>query len=113
MAERDLATCPERAELALLCAAGLLQVGDREKARRQLRDATDWGCDRDLLHRVLIGGTLCSLGNAAMLFDAPAAAQGYFHRSARESSPLGDDEALGRARASRARRRLGLDTDTA
>ena len=55
--QRDnLEAHPERAKLALLAAAGHSQVGDMNTARDFVQLARDWGCDKQLISRVLVAG---------------------------------------------------------
>ncbi|MCK7579953.1 MAG: tetratricopeptide repeat protein [Chromatiales bacterium] len=58
---------PRRARLALLAAAGHQQLGRLEEARRLVRLAHEWGCDRTLIERVLISGVYNTLGRANAL----------------------------------------------
>jgi hypothetical protein len=55
---------PERARLALLSAAGHLAAGRSSSARLLAKMASDWGCDRQLMVRVLVGGVHNTLGRA-------------------------------------------------
>lgn len=57
---------PDRGRLALLAAAGHHAMGQRTSARLFARMAADWGCDRMLIARVLIGGVHNTLGRAAV-----------------------------------------------
>lgn len=56
---------PDRAMLALLAAAGHQQLSDLSAARQFARLATDWGCSKKLLSRILIAGVHNTLGRAA------------------------------------------------
>lgn len=57
---------PDRARLALLAAAGHHAAGLRAPARLFAQMAAEWGCDRALIARVLIGGVHNTLGRAAV-----------------------------------------------
>lgn len=57
---------PDRARLALLAAAGHHAAGQRAPARLFAQMAAEWGCDRTLIARVLIGGIHNTLGRAAV-----------------------------------------------
>jgi hypothetical protein len=56
---------PDRAKLALLGAAGRLQIGKSEEARRFVRLAQDWGAGKRLISQVLVAGVHNSLGRVA------------------------------------------------
>src|SRR3546814_8264356 len=53
---------PQRAMLALLVGAAHQQVDDHANARRFVSAASEWGCDRRTMARVLIAGTYNTLG---------------------------------------------------
>jgi hypothetical protein len=92
--ERDtLQHHPDRAKLALLAAAGHLQLGNVVQGRQMLRLAEDWGCSRQLLARVLIAGVHNSLGKASTLCGEDERALSHFHQSVRIGTP-GVDAAL-------------------
>lgn len=57
---------PDRARLALLVAAGHHAAGQRNSARLFAQMAAEWGCDRTLIARVLIGGVHNTLARAAI-----------------------------------------------
>jgi FkbM family methyltransferase len=63
----EIESHPQRAKLALLCACGHAQVGSREKSRNLLALAHEWGIDRRLALKTLVGGLHYSLGRAAYL----------------------------------------------
>lgn len=63
----SIETHPDRAKLALLAAAGLIQEGKVSEAERFLSAAREWGCQKDLISRVLISGVHHSLGRAGLL----------------------------------------------
>jgi len=53
---------PDRAKLALLAAAGHLQLGDTRVARQFISLAKEWGCTKKLISQILISGVYNSLG---------------------------------------------------
>ena len=57
----------ERATLALLAAAGCLQLGDDGKARDLVRLAQQWGCEKQLIADVLVSGVFNTLARASVL----------------------------------------------
>jgi hypothetical protein len=71
----------ERAELAILAAAGHLQLGDMSKARSFIRLAQDWGCTKKLLSQILIAGVHNSLGRASALGGQNERAQRHFENA--------------------------------
>lgn len=71
----DIQHHPARARLALLAAAGHLAAAERMSARLFAGMAIDWGCDRQLVARVLAGGVHNTLARAAV-------AGGRYHNSA-------------------------------
>ncbi len=73
---------PERAELALLVAAGHAQLGGMDPARRFASLARDWGCHRKLIARVLIAGVHDSLGRAATLLGRESWARKHYGHAA-------------------------------
>lgn len=107
LADHPLERHPERAKLSLLAAVGFAQSGDMTQARRLARQAQSWGCARELLARVLIGGVYNSLGRAASLTMDDARAAGFFEASVATVSPRVDAKVLGRARDIHEKARLG------
>jgi hypothetical protein len=102
LAEIDLATLqhhPDRAKLALLAAAGLLQIGNGDTARQLVRRAQDWGCNQRLIARILSAGVHNSLGRAAALGDQHPRAIRHFESAIATSAIGGDSRLLGQARA--------------
>lgn len=57
---------PDRAILALLSAAGNLQMDRMAQARQLITLAQIWGCDKKMISRILISGVYNSLGRAAI-----------------------------------------------
>lgn len=84
---------PDRAKLALLAAAGHLQCGSADQARRYVRLALDWGCDKKLVSRILIAGVHNSLGRAAALDGKHPNALNHFEKSI-ELGARGNDARL-------------------
>lgn len=107
LAEQPLDDYPERAKLALLAAVGFAQSGNMTQARHYARKAQVWGCARELLARVLIGGVYNSLGRAASLNGEENRAAAFFETSIATVSPRDDAKVLGRARNIREKARLG------
>lgn len=99
---------PDRAKLALLAAAGHGQMGHPDAMAHCLQRALDWGCDRDLVVRVMISGLSNSLGRASLMLRDEAAAQEHFIDALRAVTPDADIELLARARGVQERVALGL-----
>lgn len=86
---QDLATHPDRARLArlaLLAAAGCFQTGAAETARRLLRQALGWGCDRRIIARILLEGSCNSLGRVASLLEDEERARTFFEQAVGQHS---------------------------
>ena len=81
--QRDnLEAHPERAKLALLAAAGHSQVGDMNAVRDFVQLARDWGCDKQLISRVLVAGVYSTLGRATLVLGERQRALEYYKTSA-------------------------------
>jgi hypothetical protein len=111
LAAIDIATLedhPDRAKLALLSAAGHLQAGAQESARRAVRQALDWGADRSLTARVLAASLHNTLGRVAVLLGDDGGAAGHFRQSVAIVEPGADVTLLAGTRQVRETARLGL-----
>lgn len=69
---------PDRAKLALLGAAGRLQMGQSAEVRQFVRLAQDWGGSKKLISQILIAGVHNSLGRAAAMGNQPQRALEHF-----------------------------------
>jgi hypothetical protein len=107
LADQDIENCAERARLALLAAAGLAQLGQMQAARRWTQAALGWGCDRELVARVLVGGALNSLATAALVRGDSGSAETYFASAVETVTPHADVALLGRSRMIHQMARLG------
>lgn len=90
---------PERAKLALLAAAGFLQVGLSSDARQYLRLAQDWGCSKKLIMQILAAGVHNSLARAAALADQQPRAIKHFEMAIHVGTPGSDVRLFAQARA--------------
>ncbi|MDF1615678.1 class I SAM-dependent methyltransferase [Desulfurivibrio dismutans] len=99
---------PDRAKLALLAAAGHMQCGSMDQARRYVRLARDWGCDKKLVSRILIAGVHNSLGRAAAVAGKQAKALDHFERAVAIGTPGGDTRLLVQGRAGEQLHQLGF-----
>ncbi|MFI3185864.1 MAG: hypothetical protein QX198_07775 [Methylococcaceae bacterium] len=101
---------PERAKLALLAAAGHQQAGDMTVAREFIKMAQEWGCDKNLLSRVLVAGVYNTLGKAAAIEGQQDKALDLFGESVRLSVPNGSHRLIMQARTTEQLAQLGLKT---
>jgi tetratricopeptide (TPR) repeat protein len=104
---------PDRAKLALLAAAGRMQVGDKTEARRYFQIAKEWGCDKKLISRVMIAAVHDSLARAYLIEGDNARAVNHFQDAVRVALPNVDFRLLGEQRAIRAAVQLGMKTKIA
>lgn len=91
---------PYRAKLALLAAAGRLQIGKDAEARQYIRLAQDWGVSRKLLTRIITAGVHNSLGRAAAIAGEQSRALRHFHSAIATGSRGSEARLLVQARIS-------------
>ena len=96
---------PQRAQLALLSAAGHLQLGHAETGRNLIHMALAAGCDTGTAARLLVSGVHNTLGRAAALNGHTTSATEHFARSI-EVSPFRNDSPLIAQAQARAREQL-------
>lgn len=84
----ELQDHPDRAKLALLAAAGHMQMGHNPIGADYLRQAHAWGCNPQLMRQVVIAGVHNTLGKAAALADMPERADQHFAASLRTVMPM-------------------------
>lgn len=101
-----LATTPNRENLALLIGCAYQQLGDSSNARRLVRQALDWGCDRHSMFRLLVAGVYNTLARSAALANEENKALAYFREAV--SGLAGDHRLACQARSVREVARLGL-----
>ncbi len=81
--QRDsLPNHPDRAQLALLAAAGRLQMGKDAEAKPFIRLAQEWGANKQHIAQMLITGVRRSLDRAAELGNQKQRAQRHFESAA-------------------------------
>jgi hypothetical protein len=78
---------PDRAKLALLAAAGNLQVNNVGTAKQFIRLAQDWGCSKKLVSQILIAGVHNSLGRAAAVAGQQTRALKHFESAISVGTP--------------------------
>jgi hypothetical protein len=102
---------PDRAKLALLCAAGHQALGNASEARQHTRLALDWGCGKKLVSQILISGVYNTLGRAAAVSSQENRAIRYFQTSMATGAAGSDVRLLTQARVSQQLTQLGLTTN--
>jgi tetratricopeptide (TPR) repeat protein len=106
--EAQISADPDRAKLAALVAAAHSHLGNLSAARRFARVALAWGCERQILARVLISAARNSLGRVSIALQEPEAARAQFHDAIRLVEPRADIALLARTREVRETARIGL-----
>lgn len=99
---------PEREKIALLAAAGLLQVGETGKARNLIKLAQDWGVSNKIIGRVLIAGVHNSIARASVINRQEQRASRHFEMSVKIGTPGGDFRLLSEARAFHESNKIGF-----
>ena len=90
---------PDRAKLALLSGAALLQLDQVQQAARYVELARSWGCSNRLIAQILIAGVHNSLARASLLAGNEEAAQSHFHLSIAAGTPGMESSLVVQARA--------------
>lgn len=90
---------PHSALLALLSAAGHLQLGHAETGRNLVHAALAAGCDTGTAARLLVSGVYNTLGRTAALNGHTAQAKAHFARSIEVSPFRNDSPLIAQARA--------------
>lgn len=99
---------PERAKLAMLAAAGRLQIGMTAEGQQFIRLAIDWGASKKLISQILIAGVHNSLGRAAAIVNEQERAIKHFHSSIKMGTPGSEARLLTTARIHQQYEQLGL-----
>jgi hypothetical protein len=103
---------PDRAKLALLCAAGHQAQGNAAEALQHTRLAIDWGCSKKLVSQILISGVHNTLGRAAAVSGQEQRAHKHFQASIEAGAPSSAVGLLTQARLSHQLNQLGLPLQT-
>jgi FkbM family methyltransferase len=90
---------PDRARLALLVASAHQQQGDADATKRFARLAMDWGCEKQLVGRLLIAGVFNLLGRAAAVGGHEQRARRHFELAIGTADRSTDAQLLGHARS--------------
>ena len=102
---------PDRAKLALLAAAGKMQINQMSEARQLIQLAQDWGVSRKLVTQILASGVHNSLACAASLAGKQDRASLHFESAIALGAPGADRKLLVRARLNEQLQHLNLSTD--
>ncbi|SFM06000.1 FkbM family methyltransferase [Nitrosomonas communis] len=97
---------PERAKLALVVASAWQQLNDQAAARRYIKLAKEWGCDKKIMAQLLIAGVYNTLGRCAAIGGDESTAQAHFRLAVKGGG--GDERLAGHARATHEMGRLQL-----
>lgn len=106
LTDHDLEDHPERAKLALLAAAGLIQSGQMEDSRHWLKQAQKWGCTPKLIRQIMIAGVQNSLAQAALFAGQHSRAERLMESGVQTGMPHLDPRLVAQARLSLQRKRL-------
>lgn len=98
LAEQPIEHHPDRATLALLAAAGFMQLGDMYQAKHFLSQCESWGQSRHLISQIMISGVHNSLGRTSELCGQQSRARQHFEMSVATGMPSINAILLGRAR---------------
>lgn len=90
---------PDRAKLALLAAAGRMQIGKHAEGKSYIRLAQDWRISRRLISQILIAGVHNSIARAAALDNQQHRALKHFEKAIFIGMPSGDPDLLIKVRA--------------
>lgn len=102
---------PDRAKLAALVAGAQASLGQRDTARISASQAREWGCDRQILARVLISAVHNSLATAALGLNETDTARRHFREAIDLLEFRADGNLLARTREIRQAARAGLLPD--
>ena len=103
---------PEREKLAILVAAGHLQVGAIAVGKDFTKTALEWGCSQRLASQILIAGVHNSLGRAALLAQETDRAIGHFKESITIGVPKSEVTLFVQARAAEQIRQTNAQTSS-
>jgi FkbM family methyltransferase len=99
---------PDRAKLALLAAAGNVQINNAGRAKQFIRLAQDWGCDKKLVSQILVAGVHNTLGRAAALMGQQPRTFKHFESAIAIGTPGSEVRLISQARASEQYRQIGM-----
>jgi tetratricopeptide (TPR) repeat protein len=99
---------PERAQLALLAAAGCLQINNISGARQMLILVREWGGSKKLIGQILVAGIHNTLGCASAIVGLHSRALNHFENAIAIGLPNSDRHLLVQARVNQQYLALGL-----
>lgn len=99
---------PDRAKLALLAAAGRLEMGQAAEAKPFLRLAQDWGVSKKLISQILVASLHGTLGRAHVIRGIEDKACEHFEAALRIAQADVDRPLLAESRVVRESTALGL-----
>jgi hypothetical protein len=99
---------PDRAKLALLAAAGHLQLGNTSAGREFAGLAMDWGCSKKLISQILVSGVYNSLGCVTALCGQKQRAMGHIETAVAMGTPGGKVRLLAQERLQELKKRQEL-----
>lgn len=105
---RDYSNHPDRDKIALLIAAGHQQLNNLEEAKKHTHLARTWGCDNQLVAKVLIAGVENSLANMNALTGNTEKAMQYFENSLSLLGNNSEKKVITEGRAVREMSKIGL-----
>lgn len=89
---------PDRVQLAILSAIGHSQLGNIADFRENIHLAQEWGCEINIIKRMIIAGVHNTLGRAAILCGDQESAEKHFESSIAAGEPYADRRLLSNAR---------------
>lgn len=98
---------PDRAKLALLAAAGHLELDNPQSGEQFVRLAQDWGCSKKLISQILVSSVYHRLGRAALNLGQIQRALDHFKTAIAMTNQRVDGAIWGEAIALRENLRLG------
>jgi predicted TPR repeat methyltransferase len=97
---------PDRAKIALLASAGLMQAGEDIKAQQFIRIARDWGVSKKLACNILAAGMHNNLGRAAVVSGNQILALKHFEKAIVVGNHSSEKNFLAQARISEKYKRI-------
>lgn len=104
--ERVFEHHPERAKLALIVASASQQLNDHIAARRFIKLAQEWGCDKKLMAQLMIASVHNTLARAATINGDESGARNHFRLAVKGGG--GDERLTSSARYNRENEQLRL-----
>jgi hypothetical protein len=99
---------PDRAKLALLAAAGRLQVGYAYAAQHYIRLAINWGCSEKLVKQILVAGVYNTLGRATTVLGKEQKALQHYAQAITLVAPGAESQRLIQERIEEQARQLPI-----